>query len=90
MARGNPRNEKRDMIDELLPSERNRKSRPAHDNRRFRDRLLHVLRVGCPWRDMHEQGQAELDLCSLPMLGRARRRKAILSTLVEFAQTNDW
>lgn len=31
-----------------LPSESGRKSRPAHDNRRYLNGMLHVLRVGCP------------------------------------------
>lgn len=39
----------------LLPSERGRWARPAGDNRRFLNGMLHVLRVGCPWRDMHER-----------------------------------
>ncbi|WP_241213250.1 MULTISPECIES: transposase [unclassified Sphingomonas] len=38
-----------------MPPERGRKARPAHDNRRFLNGMLHVLRVGCPWRDMHER-----------------------------------
>ncbi|WP_247646232.1 hypothetical protein [Labrenzia sp. VG12] len=37
----------------MLPSERVRKSRPALDNRRYLNGMLHELRVGCPWRDMH-------------------------------------
>ncbi|WP_415539750.1 transposase [Gluconobacter oxydans] len=39
----------------LLPSERGRLARPAGDNRRFLNGMLHVLRTGCPWRDMHER-----------------------------------
>nr|WP_234907356.1 transposase [Rhizobium rhizogenes] len=42
------------IIEGLLPTERGRKSRPAHDNRRYLNGMLHVLRVDCPWRDMHE------------------------------------
>lgn len=34
---------------------RGRKARPSNDNRRFLNGMLHVLRVGCPWRDMHER-----------------------------------
>ncbi len=30
-------------------------ARPAHDNRRFLDGMLFVLRAGCSWRDMHER-----------------------------------
>lgn len=43
------------VIGGLLPSERGRGCRPAHDNRRFLNGMLYVLRVGCPWRDMHER-----------------------------------
>ena len=43
------------VIEGLLPTECGRKSRPAHDNRRFLNGMLHVLRIGCPWRDMHER-----------------------------------
>nr|WP_232280435.1 hypothetical protein [Sphingomonas sp. PAMC 26605] len=32
----------------LLPSERDRKARPSHDDRRFLNGMLHVLRAGCP------------------------------------------
>nr|WP_245412363.1 hypothetical protein [Notoacmeibacter ruber] len=38
-----------------MPSERGRKSRPAHDNRRYLNGVIRVLRVGCPGRDMHER-----------------------------------
>lgn len=43
------------VIGVLLPSERGRWARPAGDNRRFLNGMLHVLRVGCPWRDMHKR-----------------------------------
>ncbi|WP_236772943.1 transposase [Agrobacterium tumefaciens] len=43
------------IIEGLLPTERGRKSRPAHDNRQYLNGMLHVLRGGCPWRDMHER-----------------------------------
>ena len=39
----------------MLPPERGRWARPAGDNRRFLNGMLHVLRVGCSWRDMHER-----------------------------------
>ncbi len=39
------------LIGPLLPSERGRWARPAGDNRRFLNGMLHVLGVGCPWRD---------------------------------------
>ncbi|WP_408869889.1 transposase [Gluconobacter cadivus] len=39
----------------LLPPERGRWARPAGDNRLFLNGMLHVLRTGCPWRDMHKR-----------------------------------
>ncbi|MBB4212841.1 transposase [Rhodothalassium salexigens DSM 2132] len=44
-----------ELIGPLLPPERGRWARPADDNRRFLNGMLHVLRIGCPWRDMHER-----------------------------------
>lgn len=55
MARGDLTDMKWRIIEGLLPSERGRKSRPAHDNRRYLNGMLHVMRVGCPWRDRHER-----------------------------------
>lgn len=43
------------MIGPLLLPERGRWTRPAGNNRLFLNGMLHVLRVGCPWRDMHER-----------------------------------
>ena len=53
--RGDLSNAEWAIIGMLLPPEHGRKARPAHDNRRFFDGMLYVLRVGCPWRDMHER-----------------------------------
>uniref|UniRef100_UPI0035E4571D transposase n=1 Tax=Mesorhizobium zhangyense TaxID=1776730 RepID=UPI0035E4571D len=55
LARGDLADEEWQIIEKLLPAERGRKSRPFYDNRRFMNGMLHVLRVGCPWRDMHER-----------------------------------
>ena len=55
MARGDLLSEEWAIIGQLLPSERGRKARPAHNNRLFLNGMLHVLRMGCPWRDMHER-----------------------------------
>tara|TARA_B100000378_G_scaffold194500_1_gene158320 strand:+ start:272 stop:703 length:432 start_codon:yes stop_codon:yes gene_type:complete len=55
LARGDLTDMEWRIIEGLLPSERGRKSRPAHDNRRYPNGMLHALRVGCPWRDMHER-----------------------------------
>jgi transposase len=55
MGRGDLSDEEWGLIGPLLPSEPGRWARPAGDNRRFLNGMLHVLRVGCPWRDMHER-----------------------------------
>ncbi len=55
MARGDLTDAELRIVEPLLPAERGRKSRPSHDNRQFMYGMLHVLRVGCPWRDMHER-----------------------------------
>lgn len=53
--RGDLTGEERAIIGGLLPPERGWWSRPAQDNRLFLNGMLYVLRVGCPWRDMHER-----------------------------------
>lgn len=55
MDRGDLSDAEWDLIGRLLPPERGRHARPAGDNRRYLNGILHVLRVGCPWRDMHER-----------------------------------
>lgn len=55
MARGDLTDAEWRIVEPLLPNERRRKSRPSHNNRQFMNGLLHFLRVGCPWRDMHER-----------------------------------
>jgi len=45
-VRGDLTEEEWEMIGPLLPSERGRWARPAGDNRRFLNVMLHVLRVG--------------------------------------------
>ena len=54
LARGDLSNEQWAVIGTLLPAERGRKPRPEQDNRRFLNGMFNVLRVGRPWRDMHE------------------------------------
>lgn len=53
MGRGYLSDAEWELIGPLLPSERGRWARPAGDKRRFLNGMLHVLRVGCPWRDKH-------------------------------------
>ncbi len=48
MYRGDLSDEELDVIGGLLPPERGRWSRPAHNNRRFLNGMLHFLRIGCP------------------------------------------
>jgi transposase len=55
MAHGDLTDEQWKIIGVLLPPERGRKSRPAQDNRLFLNGMLHVLRAGCPWRNMHKR-----------------------------------
>src|SRR3546814_6531050 len=55
MGRGDLSDAEWDLVGPLLPPERGRWARPAGDNRLFLNGMLHVLRVGCPWRDMHER-----------------------------------
>ncbi|WP_205836028.1 transposase [Asaia bogorensis] len=55
MARGDLTDHEWSLIGPLLPPERRRWVRPDGDNRLSLTDMLHVLRAGCPWRDMHER-----------------------------------
>jgi transposase len=91
MGRGDLTDEEWDVIAGLLPSERGRKSRPAHDNRRFLNGMLHVLWVGCPWRDMHERyGLWNSVYVRFRRWAEQGVWDAILATLVELGLTDDW
>jgi len=91
MARGDLTDAEWDVIAGLVPSERGRKSRPAHDNRRFLNGMLHVLRVGCPWRDMHERyGLWNSVYVRCRRWAEQGVWDAILATLVELGLTDDW
>ena len=79
------------IIGVLLPPERGRKARPAHDNRRFLDGMLHVLRVGCPWRDMHERyGKWNSVYVRFRRWAEQGVWDALLETLVELGLTDNW
>ena len=89
--RGNLTDEEWAIIGNLLPPKRGRWSRPAQDNRLFLNGMLYVLRVGCPWRDMHERYEKWNSVYV-----RFRRWAeqgvwaALLETLVELGLTDDW
>ncbi|UVI40863.1 IS5 family transposase (plasmid) [Qipengyuania spongiae] len=79
------------MIGPLLPPERGRRARPAGDNRRFLNGMLYVLRVGCPWRDMHERyGKWNSMDVRFRRWAEQGVWDAMLQTLVDLGLTNDW
>lgn len=91
MARGQVTDEHWAIVGPLLPSERGRGCRPAHDNRRFFDGMMFLLRTGIPWRDLPEE------FGNWNSIFRRFRRwcqqgvfDAILETLVELGITDDW
>jgi transposase len=91
MVRGAICDEHWAIIGPLLPSERGRNCRPAHDNRRYFDAMNYALRVGCPWRDL------PAEFGNWNSIFRRFRRwamqgvfDAILETLVELGITDEW
>ncbi|RCW82292.1 transposase [Phyllobacterium bourgognense] len=91
MARGDLTDAEWRIIETLLPAERGRKSRPAQDNRRFLNGMLHVLRVGCPWRDMHERyGKWNSVYVRFRRWAEQGVWEALLETLVELGAADDW
>ena len=91
MARGDLSNDQWEVIGVLLPPELGRKSRPEMDNRRFLNGMLHVLRVGCPWRDMHERyGKWNSIYVRFRRWAEQGVWDAILETLVDLGLTDNW
>jgi transposase len=91
LARGDLSNDQWEVIGVLLPPELGRKSRPAMDNRRFLNGMLHVLRVGCPWRDMHERyGKWNSVYVRFRRWAEQGVWDAILETLVDLGLTDNW
>ncbi len=91
MARGDLTDDEWALVGTLLPAERGRWSRPALDNRRFLNGMLYVLRVGCPWRDMHERyGKWNSVYVRFRRWAEQGVWDALLETLVELGLTDDW
>ncbi len=68
-----------------------RAGRPSHDNRRFINGMLYVLRVGCPWRDMHERyGKWNSVYVRFRRWAEQGVWDALLETLVDLGLTDDW
>ncbi|WP_216825257.1 IS5 family transposase [Komagataeibacter saccharivorans] len=89
--RGDLTDEEWAIIGGLLPPERGRWSRPAQDNRLFLNGMLYVLRVGCPWRDMHERyGKWNSVYVRFRRWAEQGVWDALLETLVEPGLTDDW
>ena len=91
MARGDVSDEEWAIVGPLLPREQGRKARPGHDNRRFLNGMLHVLRVGCPWREMHERhGKWNSVYVRFRRWAEQGVWDALLETLVDLGLTDDW
>ena len=55
MSRGDLNEAEWQLLKDLLPAERGRKSRPSHDNRPIINGILWRIRTGAPWRDVPEK-----------------------------------
>lgn len=55
MSRGDLTEAEWSLLKDLLPAERGRQSRPAHDNRTVVNGILWRVRTGAPWRDLPEK-----------------------------------
>ena len=91
MSRGDLTDREWAMIGPLLPPERGRWARPAGDNRLFLNGMLHVLRTGCPWRDMHERyGKWNSVYVRFRRWAEQGVWDALLQTLVDLGLTDNW
>jgi transposase len=55
MHRGDLTNEEWVQLQPLLPAQKPRTGRPAHDHRRIINGMLWIARTGAPWRDLPER-----------------------------------
>ena len=55
MNRGDLRNIQWERLQPLLPSQKPKTGRPAHDHRTIINGILWMLRTGAPWRDRPER-----------------------------------
>ena len=91
LARGDLTSAEWAIIGPLLPPERGRWARPAFDNRLFLNGMLYVLRVGCPWRDMHERyGKWNSVYVRFRRWAEQGVWDALLQTLVDLGLTDNW
>ncbi|MBS1092992.1 IS5 family transposase [Gluconobacter sp. Dm-74] len=91
MARGDLTDREWAMIGPLLPSERGRWARPSGDNRLFLNGMLHVLRTGCSWWDMHERyGKWHSVYVRFRRWAEQGVWDALLQTLVDLGLTDNW
>ena len=89
--RGDLSNKEWSIIRHLLPPERGRWARPAQSNRKYLNGMLYVLRVGCPWRDMHERyGKWNSVYVRFRRWAEQGVWDALLTTLVDLGLTDDW
>ncbi len=91
MAREDLTDQEWAIIGPLLPPEHGRWGRPTGDNRLFLNGMLHVLRVGCPWRDMHERyGKWNSVYVRFRRWAEQGVWDALLQTLVDLGLTDNW
>lgn len=91
LARGDLTDEEWALVGALLPPERGPWARPAQVNRPFLNGMLYVLRIGCPWRDMHERyGKWNSVYVRFRRWAEQGVWDALLETLVELGLTDDW
>lgn len=78
------------IVERLPPAERGRKRCLSHDNRQLMNGMLRV-RVGCPWRDMHERyGKWNSVYVRFRRWAEQGIWDALLERLVERGLTGNW